>query len=103
MADIHISDIQVLLFGPGLPAAGQAAQCVIEQNALRIRMQQADLDLHRETVLFSELTARVAGFDHDQLQLGWHRQQHAWSIMPAGKREQKTLVAALPPGSPAQE
>jgi len=101
MADIHISDIQVLLFGPGLPAAGQAAQCVIEQSALRIRMQQADLDLHRETVLFSELTARVAGFDHDQLQLGWHRQQDAWSIMPAGKREQKALVAALPPGSVA--
>jgi len=96
-----MSDIQVLLFGPGLPAAGQAAQCVIEQNALRIRMQQADLDLHRETVLFSELTARVAGFDHDQLQLGWHRQQDAWSIMPAGKSEQKTLITALPQGSVA--
>ena len=101
MADIHMSDIQVLLFGPGLPAAGQPAQCLVEQNALRIRMQQADLDLHRETVLFSELTARVAGFDHDQLQLGWHRQQETWSMMPAGKSEQKTLVAALPQGSVA--
>jgi Zn-dependent protease with chaperone function len=86
-----MNEIQILLFGPNLPVAGQLTACVVEQDAIYI---QAPYTGH--AIQFSELTAKVAGFDHNQLQLGWQYDHAKWSLLPMDAAEQKKLVNALP-------
>jgi Zn-dependent protease with chaperone function len=83
------NDINILLFGPELPNAGQAATCVVNQDCIYIPQ-------YKQTIRFAELEARVGSFDHDQLQLCWQYQGNTWLLIPANKDAQKALVKALP-------
>ncbi len=89
-----MNEIQVLLYGSGLPVAGQLVHCVVGQDALHLRPHEAE-DLR--TIPFAELRVGVAGFEHDQLLLSWkHDDSSDWSLIPADAGEQKKLIAALP-------
>lgn len=88
-----MNDIQVLLFGPELPVAGQTMSCLVAHDALYISSPQF---AQQHTVAWSGLQATVAGFGHDQLLLSWRDEQAAWSLIPAGVDAQKKLIAALP-------
>lgn len=88
-----MNEFQVLLFGPAMPAAGQPMHCVVGQDAVHIRSQHAE---HLQSVQLAELQAKVAGFEHNQLQLSWRHDDRAWSMIPAGADQQKELIAALP-------
>jgi Zn-dependent protease with chaperone function len=89
-----MNEIRFLLFGPELPVAGQPVHCVVEQDAIHIRADQAG---NPQSVQLAALQAKVAGFDHDQLLLSWrHDDCAAWSLIPACADEQKKLVALLP-------
>ncbi len=83
------NEINVLLFGPGLPHAGQATTCQVSQG-------QLSLPAYQQTVAFSKLEARVGSFDHNQLQLCWRQQDDAWLLIPANQEAQKALVKQLP-------
>jgi Zn-dependent protease with chaperone function len=86
-----MSDIQIFLFGPDLPVAGQLTSCIVEQDAIHIQSPYSG-----HAIKFSELTAKVAGFDHNQLQLSWQHGNAKWSLLPIDSVEQKRLVDALP-------
>ncbi|MDD2801889.1 MAG: M48 family metallopeptidase [Methylococcales bacterium] len=88
-----MTDIQIFLFGADLPVAGQRAQCMANQEGIHLQFAQfaAPLFIH-----WRELHAKVAGFDHDQLQLTWQQEAAAWSLIPADATEQKKLIAVLP-------
>jgi beta-barrel assembly-enhancing protease len=81
--------IAVLLFGQGLPTAGLPANCQISDNAIQLDYQQL-------RVSFSQLTAEVGGFDHNQLQLHWQDNDNGFMLIPTDTAGQKTLRAALP-------
>jgi beta-barrel assembly-enhancing protease len=83
------TEVSILLFGAELPSAGQPATCVIEQGRFY-------LPANKQSVQFSELEARVGGFDHNQLQLCWHYQGNSWLLIPANQDAQKTLGKLLP-------
>jgi Zn-dependent protease with chaperone function len=89
-----MSRIQVLLFGPELPVTGQSVHCIVGQDAIHIGSHQA---VFPQPVRLAEMQAKVAGFEHNQLQLSWQSDDlSAWSLIPAGEGEQKKLIAALP-------
>jgi len=85
--------IDVLVFGKGLPAGGQAAQCEVKQESLVIHFSA--VELQNLTVNYRHISAKLAGFDHDQLQLNWQQDDTTWSLMPSNLVEQKTMLAAL--------
>ncbi|MFY9259668.1 MAG: M48 family metallopeptidase [Gallionella sp.] len=87
-----MTDIQIFLFGADLPVAGLRVQCVANQEG--IHLQSASFAAP-SFIKWGELQAKVAGFDHDQLQLTW-QQDAAWSLIPADAAAQKQLIAALP-------
>lgn len=89
-----MTDIQILLFGADLPVAGQRAQCVASQDGIHLQSAQFSAP---QFIKWGELHAKVAGFDHDQLQLTWRQDYYAaWSLIPADAAEQKKLIAVLP-------
>jgi beta-barrel assembly-enhancing protease len=81
--------VSILLFGPGLPSAGELTTCLIEQDRIC-------LPAYKQNVSFSEMEARVGSFDHDQLQLCWQQQDQGWLLIPANPDAQKTLIKQLP-------
>lgn len=83
------SQIDVLLFGAGLPAAGVPALCRVQVDAIHV-----DYDNHR--VNFTNLSASIGGFDHNQLQLHWQYESTNYMLMPTDKQSQKALYALLP-------
>ncbi len=83
------NEIDVLLFGSGLPHAGQATTCQLSQG-------QLSLPAFHQTITFSKLEARVGSFDHNQLQLCWRQQDDLWLLIPANQEAQKALVKQLP-------
>lgn len=85
-----MSEIQIFLFGPNLPIAGQLTVCVVEHDAVYIQSPYTG-----HAIKFTELTAKVAGFDHNQLQLNWQHEHAKWSLLPVDVVEQKKLVSAL--------
>ncbi|MDD4964735.1 MAG: M48 family metallopeptidase [Gallionella sp.] len=88
-----MTDIQILLFGADLPVAGQRAQCMASQEGIHLQSAQFAAS---QFIHWRELHAKVAGFDHDQLQLTWQQETAAWSLIPADATEQKKLIAVLP-------
>lgn len=89
-----MSEIQVFLFGPGLPVAGRLMHCIVGEDAIHIRSHHA---ANAQTIRLADLQVKVAGFEHNQLQLSWRYDDiAAWSLLPAGTDEQKKLIAALP-------
>jgi len=100
--------IEILVFGKGLAAGGQTAQCEVKQESLVIhfaapalasQMEQnltvLPFDVKNLTVFYRHISAKVAGFDHDQLQLNWQQDEATWSLMPSNLVEQKAMLAAL--------
>lgn len=85
-----MNEIQIFLFGPNLPIAGQLTACVVEQDAIHIQSPYTG-----HAIKFSELTTKVAGFDHNQLQLSWQHDHAKWSLLPADVVEQKKLLILL--------
>ena len=59
-----------------------------------IRSQDADKKINQKVKL-TDLYAKVAGFDHDQLQLSWQQDDIKWSLMPRDKHAQKNLLSGL--------
>ena len=86
--------ISVFLFGPGLPVGGEQAKCYVGEGMF-------NLPTYRQTVRFSELTASVGSFDHNQLQLSWERSNQAWMMIPTDKNAQKQLIDSIPKGAVA--
>ena len=87
MQQEHIID--VLLFGADLPKIGLPAKCTITQAAIH-------LDFQLLKIPFSDLSAEVGGFNHDQLQLHWQNDNADYMLMPANLANQKTMRTALP-------
>jgi Zn-dependent protease with chaperone function len=81
--------VDVMLFGPSLPASGLAVRCQINSNSL-------DLDYLSLNINFAKLTADVGGFDHNQLQLHWQIDDDGYMLIPNNKAGQTALRAALP-------
>lgn len=81
--------IDVLLYGPDLPKVGLPAKCTIGHAAIH-------LDFQLLKIPFSDLTAEVGGFDHDQLQLHWQSRDTDYMLMPANLVAQRAIRASLP-------
>lgn len=81
--------VSVLLFGPGLPHAGVATTCVINEHSLSVAS-------HQLSVALSALKADIGGFDHQQLQLHWQSNGGAYMVAASSPQAQKELVSALP-------
>ncbi|HSI43480.1 MAG TPA: M48 family metallopeptidase [Methylotenera sp.] len=92
--------IQVSLFSSTLPISGIPALCELEQDALLIQSHDSSTyqPIHQRIKL-TELSAKIAGFDHDQLQLSWLNEGAKWSLMPQDKAAQKALLKGLTKGS----
>ena len=68
--------------------------CIIGTDAIHICSPEAE---NLRAIKWAELRAKLAGFEHNQLQLSWwHDDRSAWSLIPAGADEQGKLIAALP-------
>ncbi len=81
--------VSVLLFGPNLPPAGVAAECLLNEHGLRVPS-------HHQSVAFSALKAHIGGFDHDQLQLHWQSDEGAFMLVADSPASQKQLKRLLP-------
>ncbi|MDP3608401.1 MAG: M48 family metallopeptidase [Methylophilus sp.] len=81
--------VQVLLFGPNLPPAGIATECVLNELGIRIPS-------HHQSVAFLALKAEIGGFDHDQLQLHWQTSAGAFMLVADSPNSQKQLKQLLP-------
>jgi beta-barrel assembly-enhancing protease len=86
------NQVDVLLFGTGLPASGVPALCRVQADAIHV-----DYTNHR--VNFGHLSASIGGFDHNQLQLHWQHESISYMLMPVDKQAQKALYALLPASS----
>jgi predicted Zn-dependent protease len=82
-------DIDILLFGPGLPGAGTPATCRIEANGIY-------LPVYNQIVSYAALKTRVGSFDHNQLQLSWQNQGETWLLIPVNQDAQKALLKQIP-------
>jgi len=82
-------EIEVVLFGPDLPGAGQTATCVVGHGSIHIASQQ-------QSAMFRAMEAKVGGFEHNQLQLCWQHQGKTWLLIAANMAAQAKLIAALP-------
>jgi hypothetical protein len=81
--------VPVLLFGPGLPHAGVATTCAINEHSISIAS-------HQLAVPLSALKADIGGFDHDQLQLHWQGTAGAYMVIAGAPDAQKQLLGLLP-------
>jgi beta-barrel assembly-enhancing protease len=86
------NQVQVLLFGAGLPTAGVPVLCRVQADAIHV-----DDENHR--VNFANLSASIGGFEHNQLQLHWQHEAVNYMLMPMDKQAQKALYALLPADS----
>lgn len=84
-----LNEIEVLLFGTGLPTSGVSTRCQVHESAISIDSQHLNAN-------FDVLKASVGGFDHNQLQLHWQSGDGAFMLMPADISAQKALYASLP-------
>lgn len=84
-----VNTVSVLLFGPGLPHAGVATTCAINEHSLSIAS-------HQLVVPLSALKADVGGFDHHQLQLHWQHAGANYMVIASSPEQQKQLVSLLP-------
>lgn len=92
-----VNFIQARLFGPGLPAQGEAVRCQVQHKTIVISSDAAAL--RHQVVSLENVAATVGGFDHDQLQLQWEQDAQGFMLIPLDKQQQKLLVNALPAGS----
>jgi len=81
--------VPVLLFGPGLPHAGVATTCAINEHSISIAS-------HQLAVPLSALKADIGGFDHDQLQLHWQSTAGVYMVIAGAPDAQKQLLGLLP-------
>ena len=84
-----LNEVDVLIFGTGLPTAGVAARCHVKESAISI-------DFKHLYASFDILKANVGGFYHNQLQLHWQSGTDTYMLMPADMNAQKALYALLP-------
>lgn len=82
--------INVLLFGPALPAQGKSA---------RVHFTAAHLvvDGQSDAVPLEEIGVTLGGFDHRQLYLFWHREDGRQAISPQDPAAQEALINSAPP------
>lgn len=93
MSDNNTQDkVNALLFGPNLPSAGLSVSCIGLDGMLKIISPF-------KTVKYAQLSAKLGGFEHDQLQLHWIGSDGDYTLIPASKAEQKRLVAQIPQGA----
>lgn len=83
------ADINILLFGPGIPGSGQPMACQIVQNGIF-------LPAYNRIISFAALQARVGSFDHNQLQLCWQHEDATWLLIPVNQDAQNKLLMQLP-------
>ncbi len=84
-----LNEIEVLLFGVGLPTSGISTHCHVRESAISIDFQHLSAN-------FDALKASIGGFDHNQLQLHWQSGTGSYMLMPANIEAQKALYASLP-------
>lgn len=84
-----VHTVSVLLFGPGLPNAGVATHCVINEHSMSIAS-------HHLVAPLSTLKADIGGFDHNQLQLHWQSNGAAYMVVASSPQAQKEMVSLLP-------
>lgn len=85
--------IEVLLFGPKLPVAGEKVTCTVHETSFSLPMEK-----YGKAVSFNQLKAEVGGFDHDQLQLHWSSGDAEYMVVAIDKAGQKLLTQHLPAG-----
>ncbi|HYN55132.1 MAG TPA: M48 family metallopeptidase [Methylotenera sp.] len=84
-----LNEVEVLLFGTGLPTSGVSTRCRVRESAISVDFQHLNPS-------FDALKASVGGFDHNQLQLHWQNGGDSFMLMPANIDAQKALYASLP-------
>jgi Zn-dependent protease with chaperone function len=85
-----IQDFYILLFGPGLPAGGEARRARFDADTLAVdALPPVDAGTIR---------VRTGGFNRDQLFLEWPRDGTSFSITPADAAAQAVLLASAPDG-----
>lgn len=84
-----LNEIEVVLYGSGLPTSGVPTRCHVHESSISIDFQQLNPS-------FDALKTSVGGFDHNQLQLHWQNGDNTFMLMPASIEAQKALYALLP-------
>jgi beta-barrel assembly-enhancing protease len=95
MKNNDLDNIEVLIFGSGLPTAGVTGYCQTQSDSLRISYEYESLN-HQQNINFADLSASVGGFDHNQLQLSWQHESANFMLMPIDAAAQKALYTQLP-------
>ena len=83
----------LLVFGPGLPGAGQKSQALFIDESLELDLG----DGWRQTVTSASLTVQAGGFNDQQLMLHWTSSNGKWSAMTAEVADKQTFLTAAPP------
>lgn len=82
---------KAILYGPNLPLAGVNVDAYFLGNRLVVNAQQLN-------VATGNLTARLGGFDHDELFLDWQDAEfNYWGLKPASKQDIALATATAPP------
>lgn len=82
---------KAILYGPELPLAGIAANAYFIGNRLVVDSQRVNIEIAR-------LTARLGGFDHDELFLDWQdAESNYWGLKPVSREDIAVATITAPP------
>lgn len=89
-----MTEFDILLFAPHLPATGEKARASFMHGKLQLNGQPVDVAL-------DQIGLTLGGFDHKQVFLFWHNEQDGqegrWAISPSNAQALATLQAEAPP------
>ena len=80
-----MSDFDILLFAPHLPAHGEKARARFTATHLVIEGQSVDAPV-------DTIGVTLGGFDHKQLYLFWHQDEGRWAMSPQDAAAQEQLI-----------
>src|ERR1700690_3836458 len=84
-----MSDFEILLFAPHLPARGEKARARFSATHLEMDGQAVDAPVEN-------IGVTLGGFDHKQLYLFWHQEEGRWAMSPQDAAAQEQLIRSAP-------
>jgi hypothetical protein len=89
-----MTEFDIILFAPHLPANGEKARAGFEEDRLLINGLPVEIPL-------DQIGLTLGGFDHKQVFLFWHvetdGQEGRWAFSPDGEHAMAQLMADAPP------
>ena len=84
-----MSDFDILLFAPHLPAHGEKARARFTATHLVIEGQSVEAPV-------DTIGVTLGGFDHKQIYLFWHQEEGRWAMSPQDAAAQEQLTNSAP-------